>query len=78
MGAALTLEPVPGFFRFNAAGTNAVASFLKSRSSGSAEMTAEAGGPGGVGAGPKRTPPDVGFGGNVGLWGCEALAARCA
>ena len=46
-GAALTffegIEPLaPGRLRFNAVGTNAVASFLKSRNSGSAATTAAA------------------------------------
>ena len=43
-GAALTFteDPAVGFFRLSAAGTKAVASFLKSRNSGSAEITADA------------------------------------
>lgn len=60
-GAALTREDDvvladPGFLRFNAEGTNAVASFFKSRSSGSANTVAavsfaSAVGPKGLGGG---------------------------
>lgn len=64
-GAALTLAcgAAPAFFRFKVLGTNEVASFLKSRSSGSAEMTAAAD----IGA--------LGLGGNDGC-GSNVFAAR--
>ena len=76
-GAALTLDdgiPAAGFFRLRDVGTNAVASFFKSRNCGSAEIVAVAV----LAAIPAGEAPEIdeGLGGSDG-WGVRRLT-RCA
>ena len=72
-GAALTLDddiPTAGFFRLRDVGTNAVASFFRSRSCGSAETVAA------VVLRAEGKETDEGLGGSDG-WGVRRLT-RCA